>query len=1428
MPDSEMTIEKAQELALGALFDLPRSGDSTFEEFVAAALTELTGQAFYVAKSGHQHGIDARSVPHNLLQVGAEVKQYAPSTWLSLDALLHKITDASTANMPVDVWLLAATRPVDATDRGQLHEHGQNLGIGVVVVDCPANLARLGDLAALCASAPETWSAFICQSESLNAALERIRQSSQFQAASKRLLEQLTRADTGYASARRVCECWLDEAQASLKNAKSRLGGHNNLRASEYGVIPRAEIHAQLNDWYASGHGVVALLGDEGMGKTWAVLDWHAQLRSKSGGAPLTVFLSADSVGGSDVKPTLAKALADQTDLPAVDFWKRRLALWEKAGGDGVRILILLDGLNENFSYKQWARWLQPLFEDPLGGMYRVIVSCWPNWWKGSLYGLANLVPRPHEITVEGFNDAELQSLLAAMQVDPEDLTPGVLKLMRVPRLSSLVAKHRERLKGIADVTAEHVAYEDWKDRIALRGNKTGLSDPEMQDFVARLGLELQQQIDRTLACREILDKLSERSGKSRLELESAIAELSSGAWLMAGEQANSFKVAPDRIPFVLGAALVAHLKDKTAPAEADAGIAEFLDPLKAHRLGAAILNAATTIALLEKQTPLALRETLLARWLDERHFGRDDFEDFWRLAGLDPALFLDLAEVRWLAKLSNIRRDEVLIKSFSNAAVFGSFATALKARLTKWLGTAWPDPRVGAFLRRVDQTQPDSLERAAATRLRHEAWASSDVASSFAPVRIDSQGAWTWLSARALAILSYARRAGYAGVLEAWALSRAVMRYAHNADEVAWLLRFNLEDAEETAKAVWDVISRLEDQPCTIGHEAAGFLRSAVSHVDRASEPLDFPQESGDVPEGLDVEALDADELRSAVRRCLSASGGKDYGPEGSADLINALIERGLEDNRSQLGEILGNLREVLIVLTPSNRERLQKLAEEAKQQSQGDAEAEERVPTQLQSAGMSLQLYGADPATQSSFILESGIADIPEEWLGLIRPVTIDDIAACEYENEPPDHIAGWLAYLCERLPRDDMKRLNWLPSLVTHENPDVRHNAIVLAAHGRHNSALATFAASRYARLPSADSDVKRNHEYWRNRALLESCEYSPDADMMEDLSPDHIALIVKHGPNDAAALRRFHGYLRGEFEAINSRASWSCPRYWESYKKEVEAIIEHDLDGVLKWLEPWLEDPKGIHAKPLMNPFPVIDTMQALRKKAPEVALAVYDAIMEQSQGMIWSTDEVIAFPFQLGNSPTVEERCERLLREAKSDQALSIFALEAHSDGLEDRLFDRIEEFHASSLPADVAKAYTLLGYCDVGARAEAMWEMFMATPPRDQWLANVLRESAYDYEMNRKAREAFRCFLSNDSPAAARFALKQFVENCDSRHQLSSRHIGLEWEDWPYDCRVAYQMAIGAIRNRLREKKKQRKKRLFHTPPGFSNMAPWM
>ncbi len=1423
---SYRSLKEAQEVFHDQLQGLDPVGDYGFEAFLASALSELTGCAFRVAKSGPQDGTDVRSAPHNLFKIGLEGKRYAPSTQLPLDELLHKITDASNARVPVDLWLLAATRPVSVSDREKLHDHGETVGIGIIVFDRPSDLTRLCDLTVICASAPSTCKTFL-KSESTTAMLDYIRSDTDFERMRSEILDRLTRSDTGYDSARLASERWMVKAQDSLANAKSRLGGQHNLRESKYGVIPRATINGQLDAWNAGRTGVAALLGDEGTGKSWASLEWYNALRSSELGAPLTVFLTAKATNtAEDVRLTLAKALAKQTGSFSVRFWEKRLALWERSGGR-TEILLLLDGLNENFNFVDWAEWLQPLFEDSLAHMYRVVVSCWPNWWKASLAELANLTPRPEEIVVSRFNDSELDALLAAMDVQRSDFASGVLELMRVPRLSSLVARYRKKLQNSGDVTPERVVYEDWKDRLSRRGPKTGLTDPEMKAFVAGLGTKLKQNVDQAVTRRDVIKRLSDESGKDSLELRAAVSELTSGAWLVPANDPHTFKVAPDRIPFVLGATLLSEIRKETEVPAVEAMIAEFLDPLKDHSLGAAILRTATTIALIEADTSPEFRETLLCRWLDEQNFGIPDFEAFWRLAGLDPELFFNLAETRWLTRSGRSLSDEVLIKTFANAADFSDFEEHLKIRLAKWLATAWPDPMVGAVIGKLDQTKQDSQQRAAKTLANHAAWVSSETAKSFTSIAIDNNEGWSWLSHRALAILSYLKRSPFVCVFEAWALSRAIMQRPRHEAEVAWILRLNSKDADETCEEITGKIARLKAPGHHICDQASVYLEIAMSSVERANTSRELDVTPEEALATLDATVLDAIGLYEAARKYLSPFGWKTHDPASGVALINELIERGLGGNEAALGLLVDNLHDILIVLTPGGHTRLCEAIEAERAALEGDSEEKRAGAVKLDSAQLTLQFYDAEPGEQSTLVLSRGLGQRLQTWLPFCRPITWRDIARINLNDTPDGHVAGWLDYLFERLPKEEIAKLDFLPELIAHADDDVRHKALVLASHGRHLPALQVFVDSPHSEFPKGEERPKPGHEYWRNRALLEFCGFTPEPSMSEIMSPEYVALVAENRMTDPQALEPFNEYLHGEFEALRTERSWSRPRYWCSYRRAICALVEYNLDAVLKWLEPWLENPDIRTQSGLMNHFPMIDTMQALRAKAPEVSLNIYRILTDKSQKGLFSTEGILNFPFEVPKSENTDGLCNELLEEATTDKSLLEIAYSAFLNDRRDWLFDRIERLEASQTPTDVAKAYTLLGFCDECHDADTAWGIFPKRPPKDQWLDGVMRSSATDYARNRAARKALTDFWSNNDAGAARHALKDVVEACDLRIRLWFEEINPDWKYPPFGRWVALDLTTPSLNQAVKRNLETRKKKLFHTPIPYSIMAPW-
>ena len=696
-----------------------------------------------------------------------------------------------------------------------------------------------------------------------------------------------------------------------------------------------------------------------------------------------------------------------------------------------------------------------------------------------------------------------------------------------------------------------------------------------------------------------------------------------------------------------------------------------------------------------------------------------------------------------------------------------------------------------------------------------------------FAPVRVADHDGWSWLSHRALAILSYRNRAPFACVLEAWALSRAIMGWARHEEEVAWILRVNFKDLSQGTEAVLSSITRLNERQDPICDQATAYLERALSHVGRASEPLIIEGDLEQAPAHMNVNNMDAEEIYESAEHYLSPFAWKKYDPETGGVLINAMIERGLDENGAALGLLVDNLTDLLIVLTPDNRDRLRQVLVQKQVAIQDDNEASKRLTAQFQAARFLLELYDAEPEAQSSLILS--YATVPEQsgWLSLCRPIALEDIAQVDFKGVDRDRLVRWLDYVAERVPREDISKLEFLCDLITDGDNIVRQKALTLAAFGPNLPALRLFANSHFSTTPNEDERPNRAHEYWRNRALLEFCAYSPDESMYERLNPECIALIAEQRATDHVVLDQFNQYLRSQFDALGTATSWSSPHYWDSYEEVVHALVEYDLEAVLAWLVPWIENTDGTSGMALMDGFPVIDTMHALSKKAPEISLKLYDILMDSPERHIISTDGIVRFPFKVPASKRSDELCDEMLLRAKTDRELLEIVWAAHKFERMEWLFNWIETLERSTMPADVAKAYTLLGCCDKSARAEALWETFLARPPLDSWLKVVIKASAHDYARNCTARDELRLFWASENLSVVRHAMKRVEESCDLRIRLWINEIDPNRTDWPHDRRYARSLAATALEQAIKKDKDSRKKKLFHTPVTYSTMAPW-
>ena len=107
-------------------------------------------------------------------------------------------------------------------------------------------------------------------------------------------------------------------------------------------------------------------------------------------------------------------------------------------------------------------------------------------------------------------------------------------------------------------------------------------------------------------------------------------------------------------------------------------------------------------------------------------------------------------------------------------------------------------------------------------------------------------------------------------------------------------------------------------------------------------------------------------------------------------------------------------------------------KIAEQANK-SENDKPRDYR----LQSALLLLQLYDAEPQEQSNLILNGDIGSEMDDWIPMLRTLTLADVGHPGFDDASDADISGWLDYIGERVPREQLKKLEFLPQLIVNKD-------------------------------------------------------------------------------------------------------------------------------------------------------------------------------------------------------------------------------------------------------------------------------------------------------------------------------------------------------------------------------------------------------
>jgi len=455
--------------------ELETHDSSVFEHLSAHLISRLLDDvAITVSKSGHQVGGDAGTAGLRERRLRIECKRYKEATELRSRDLAGEVAESADDDELLEAWILMATKKVKENERKLALRHGEENGIAVIVIDwtLPASGAGLCSLAALCA----TWPEVVEQHLGKKAADAARALAPHVGPSVDNLRKDLEVWNIGYKSLRKSSHKHLKSIWESRKQSRAYLG--QDVAGGEAGVhlISRTRPLKDLNFWWndpAKLEAPAAVTGLEGVGKTWAALDWA---RQNCDDLPITLMVPSSafaknhdvSVGG--IKELLANFLKEQTNSTLTDrYWRTRVnRLLARPVTEGPVFFLFLDGLNQH-PHSDWTGLAQSLQADVLRGRVRLLTTCRQSYFKQDLRQLSQIDPRPVEISVQVYDDTEFEEILRLHGMSKEQLHESLRQLARTPRLFPLVYRLKDNDALKSDATVHRLLFEYGRDVLGQR-----------------------------------------------------------------------------------------------------------------------------------------------------------------------------------------------------------------------------------------------------------------------------------------------------------------------------------------------------------------------------------------------------------------------------------------------------------------------------------------------------------------------------------------------------------------------------------------------------------------------------------------------------------------------------------------------------------------------------------------------------------------------------------------------------------------------------------------------------------------------------------------------------------------------------------------------------------------------------------------------
>ncbi len=774
------------------LRELKPSGQDDFESLIGKLFEALLEQRFYLVKSGYQAGKDLTSSGDSGNSIFVECKRYKESTSLNKRELLGELLEISQGIEIPDLWVLVSTRSVDADLNSALKNGSKKLGFSYFNIDSEG--AEKSRLYTLLANKPDIVLGHFKKgiseysedkAEQAKQFLENIALQESFSENLEKLKNDLIYINLGYGDFRNCQNGYFQECITLKDKSIARLKQDITIKGNETSFVQRREATDELDSWYKSWPRTrrpFLMLGEEGDGKTWSTCDWASGML-EAGTLPPIVFLTSQMITSDEPIEVVADIVKKVQGSGESQFWKKLLEKWLSSDCESPRLLLVIDGINENPSFG-WSDFLNRLFNEPFSRNIGIVITSRDLYWekhkKKAVIGENRYVIKP-------YNETELTEALELKGITLDEITPSIMRLISKPRYFNLMVNLRDSFEGYSDITVDALIYEDVKNRYRMNSLKgVMLADDDFQNILVDLARKWHPEND--IARSVALGELQYDNPQILLsDLESG------GVLIKSRNSSGKYEISPDHLLFAVAILLIDEInkENTTNPAELHELIVNWLIGYKGYDHESKICGSALFYELSKKDSSESTCKALFKYWITTQNHENYDSERMLAIFPRHTKLFLDIAEYVWSSNCDNHIAEELFMNAFLKYGDKASVKPILQEYLNKWLGLIY---YFGSPWRSRKQEEKDKGWREMSDRLGVDVSLGRFFWDDYEFLVVNDEMLLR-LRNVALTIISHRKRDVYLQGFVKAALAGNAMGAFDIGDKVTWVLRTSPDD---------------------------------------------------------------------------------------------------------------------------------------------------------------------------------------------------------------------------------------------------------------------------------------------------------------------------------------------------------------------------------------------------------------------------------------------------------------------------------------------------------------------------------------------------------------------------------------------------------------------------------------------------------